>query len=139
MEAIMQIKTKYGSISFRDWLINRYYSIRFRIILKLTRWDKWEDKQFQFMPGFYWEKQTDGYAFPIQYEWSLKRPFKITCIANQRRSKNKDIIHVDYYSKFLWEKNFKLHEDKSYSYDEEEFLDEAWKDHMNFMAGEDIL
>ena len=135
----MQIKTKYGSISFRDWLINNYYSIRFRIILKLTRWDKWEDKMWQFMPGFYWTKKTDGYAFPVEYEWSLKRPFKITCKAYQRRSKNKDIVYVDYYSKFLWENNFKYHEDKSYSYDEAKFLDEAWKDHMNFMAGVDIL
>ncbi len=31
----------------------KYYSIRFRILLKLTRWDKWEDKQFSFFPGFY--------------------------------------------------------------------------------------
>ena len=120
-------------------LIYKYYSIRFRIILKLTRWDKWENKQFQFVPGFYWTKKIEGYAFPIEYEWSLKRPFKITCKAYQRRSKNKDIVYVDYYSKFLWENNFKLHEDKSYSYDEDEVLDEAWKDHMNMMAGVDIL
>ncbi len=36
----------------------KYYSIRFRILLKLTRWDKWEDKQFSFFPGFYWEKKN---------------------------------------------------------------------------------
>jgi len=133
---------KYGAFGFGA-LIQRvqykYYSIRFRIILKLTRWDKWEDKQFQFMPGFYWTKKIDGYAFPIEYEWSLKRPFKITCISNKRSSKNSDLIYVDYYSKFLLENNFKYHEDKSYSYDEAEFLDEAWRDHMNFMAGVDIL
>ena len=131
-------KSKLYILSFLI-LINNYYSIRFRIILKLTRWDKWEDKQFQFMPGFYWTKKIDGYAFPIEYEWSLKRPFKITCKACQRRSKNKDILYVDYYSKFLWENNFEHNEDKSYSFDEAEFLDEAWRDEMNFMAGVDIL
>jgi len=133
---------KYGAFGFGA-LIQRvqykYYSIRFRIILKLTRWDKWEDKQFQFMPGFYWTKKIDGYAFPIEYEWSLKRPFKITCMACHRKSTNKDIVHVDYYSKFLLENNFKYHEDKSYSYDEAEFIDAAWRDRMNFMAGVDIL
>ena len=117
----------------------KYYSIRFRILLKLTRWDKWEDKQFSFFPGFYWEKKTSDNSHH-QYEWSLKRPFKITCRASKRIfPENKDIVYVGYYSKFLWENNFKLHEDKSYSYDEAKLLDEAWKDHMNFMAGVDIL
>lgn len=116
----------------------KYYSIRFRILLKLTRWDKWEDKQFSFFPGFYWEKKTSDNSHH-QYEWSLKRPFKLTYISTTRSQKNSDLIYVDYYSKFLWENNFKLHEDKSYSYDEAKLLDEAWRDHMNMMAGVDIL
>jgi hypothetical protein len=116
----------------------KYYSIRFRILLKLTRWDKWEDKQFSFFPGFYWEKKTSDNSHR-QYEWSLKRPFKLTYISTTRSPKNSDLIYVDYYSKFLWENNFEHNEDKSYSFDEAEFLDEAWRDEMNFMAGVDIL
>ena len=64
----------------------KYYSIRFRILLKLTRWDKWEDKQFSFFPGFYWEKKTSDNSHH-QYEWSLKRPFKLTYISTTRSQK----------------------------------------------------
>ena len=116
----------------------KYYSIRFRILLKLTRWDKWEDKQFSFFPGFYWEKKTSDNSHH-QYEWSLKRPFKLTYISTTRSPKNSDLIYVDYYSKFHWENNFEYNHDKSYSFDEAEFLDEAWREEMNFMAGVDIL
>ena len=88
----------------------KYYSIRFRILLKLTRWHKWEDKQFSFFPGFYWEKKTSDNSHH-QYEWSLKRPFKLTYISTTRSQKNSDLIYVDYYSKFLWENNFEYNHD----------------------------
>lgn len=131
----MRIKTKYGSISFRDWLINRYYSIRFRIILKLTYWDRWND-EITYFPAFHFNsKDSDGDR--IDYEWNLRRPFKIT--AKVSSYQGKDIWYFYWFEKSFWQKEFKENKDKFERFNEAEFIDKAWKEETNFMAGVDIL
>ena len=97
---------------------------------KLYHWDRWND-ELTYFPAFHWT--TGEFKNRKEFEWNLSRPFKITYRHCKQSKTNSDIWY------FSWFENFKEVEERYEVFNEAEFLDEAWKEEMNFMAGVDIL
>ncbi len=105
-------------------------SLIFRLKLKLSHWDRWND-EITYFPAFHWT--TGEFKNRKEFEWNLRRPFKITYRHCKQSKTNSDIWY------FYWFENFKEVEERYEVFNEAEFIEEGWKEHCNMMAGVDIL
>ena len=83
------------------------------------------------------KKAYIGYDF-VNYQWCPYNPFKITCESTERFSFQRNHWIKTYYKeKYLWQLKFIVV--RTSEYNEDEYLDNAWCEEMNMMAGYDIL
>ena len=132
-----------GAYSFRA-LVQKIRNLYFyNIFLKIHEYNE-DKKKWEFKPLILFriklnknKKTYIGYDFD-HYLWCPYNPLKITGESTERFSRDRnDWIKTYYKEKYLWQLKFKVV--RTSEYNEDEFLDDVWREEMNFMAGVDIL